>query len=483
MIRQYIDKIKEFSDIIKNFSYSLSYQILSLILPIITIPYITRVFTQENVGILTVSNANCYFFVLFGMLGITLLGPREIAKCLKQKEQLASVFFNIYSIQLLFHIIATFAYIIYCFIGDTNVTIKLFYVLYLVSSMFDINWFFIGIEDFKNVSIRNVCIKLLSFFLLFILVKTDADLYTYICTLFIPQILINIYMWWILLKKNIYFVKPDLSNKYYIKEAISLFVPQVASSVYTVLGRTLLGALSTYTVAAIYTQGQTLLLLAISVVPSFCKIMAPRIASCIKRGDNQEVMKYMKMSSNVIFTLSFFLMFLVCSCANLFTAWYLPPEYEETAIVLIVCSPIIVAVSCANLISVEYLIPLGKQKIYTISVFISCIANLLLCIALIPKLGLYGVCIGNLVAEIIGALIQVLYSRKLIDLSCLFSNVPCYIFSGLIMFFALSKASSLFEPKFSSLFILALLGVILYGVVVLMIFRILRIIKNRYSNG
>jgi hypothetical protein len=109
------------------------------------------------------------------MLGITLLGPREIAKCLGNREKQSIRFNSIYKIQFLAHLIALTFYCIYCYLSGGE-TLKYFYLLYIFSSMLDISWFFIGIEDFKNVSIRNVIIKFASFILLFVLIKSEATL-------------------------------------------------------------------------------------------------------------------------------------------------------------------------------------------------------------------------------------------------------------------------------------------------------------------
>lgn len=94
-------------------------------------------------------------------------------------------------------------------------------------------------------------------------------------------------------------------DKLYITEAISLLLPQIASSIYTLLDKTVLGIFSTYTQTAIYTQGQVLLQLFYAIVPSFCKVMSPRISNCIKRNSQDEVYRYMKMSCHVICFISF----------------------------------------------------------------------------------------------------------------------------------------------------------------------------------
>lgn len=474
VLRKYIN---DFGNVIKNFSYTLSYQILSLILPIITVPYITRVFSQDTVGMYTVISANCSYFVLVGMLGVTLLGPREIAKCLNDKEKLGKTFSSIYKIQFVFHIFAILAYVLYCVVSGQTL-LKYIYVLYLISSMFDISWFYIGIEDFKNVSIRNVIIKLASFFLLFAVVKSDADVYKYVCTLYVPQIIVNGYMWYVLLKKNIYLKAVRGIDRYYLREAISLFIPQIAASIYTILDKTVLGIFTTYAVAAIYAQGQTLIKLFLAVVPSFSKVMAPRITNCIERNANDEVDKYMQMSANVIGFLSFLLAFGVLGAADLFVSWYLPDGYAQTAEVLKICSPIIIMVSGANLISVQYLIPRGEQKIYTISVFAATITNLILNFGLAPLIGIYGVCISSVVAETLGFMIQVIYVRKYLNLKRLFSNMPIYIIAGIIMYVLIGRFAQMVSSSLISIILVAITGAVIYTIISVSAMKLKTVIKR-----
>lgn len=468
----------EFKDVLKNFSYTLIYQVLALVLPIITVPYVTRILNQDLIGLNSILQANCSYFELVGMLGITLLGPREIAKCLGEREKLSETFFSIYKIQFFMHLVVMFIYGGYVSL-IVREPLGYFYYIYLIAYMFDISWLFIGIEDFKSVTIRNVFIRLLSFASLFLLVKRDRDIYIYVATLYVPQILINIYMWYIALTKYVDFRIDAKIKRFFVLEAISLFLPQIASSIYTMLDKTVLGIFSTYAVAAVYTQGQTLLKLFYAVVPSFCKVMSPRIATCIERKDEVYVYRYMRMSCHVVSAISFLLFFGLLATAKIFVAWYLPAGYSQTADVLMICAPIILMVSGANLISIEYLIPLGQQRKYTISVVTSAILNLILNFSLAPFLGVYGVCIGSVTAETAGLLIQLFYARKYINLKKVFFGVYVYFFAGLIMFILLKKLIRFLIPSFFSILCVVIVGGVIYGILVL-VFRKLLALRHQY---
>ena len=417
------------------------------------------------------------------MLGISLLGPREIAKCLRNKKKISCVFSSIYCLQFFSHTIAIVSYLIFSYINTNKSTVEYFFILHLLSSMFDISWFFIGIEDFKNVSIRNVCIRVLSFVSLFIFVKSNDDIFLYIATLYVPQLLLNIYMWYVYIKNDYKLILNVKNVGRYIKEAISLFIPQIASSVYMVLDKVILALYVPYAITAIYAQGQTILTLFIAVVPSFCKIMSPRIASCIERKSDKDINKYMDFSSNVVSFFSVFIFFWILSCSSMFVSWYLPEGYEKTADVLKTCALITLFVGGANLISIEYLIPLGKQKVYTTSILISSIVNVLLNFLLIPRWGLYGVCIGSVVAEAIGFFIQFYFASRFLNYRRMFSKLYIYIVSGIIFYFLLIIIQKRLITSLGSIITLSVIGLFTYSVIVYALFRahgklIVNIFKN-----
>lgn len=480
-LQKYIDYLLNFKNVFKNFSYTLCYQVLALILPIITVPYITRVLDQQLVGLNSVIQANCSYFELIGMLGISLLGPREIAKCLGDKEKLSNTFFSIYQIQFAMHSIVLIVYGVYAGIFMKQ-GLAFFYLIYLFAYMFDISWLFIGLEDFKSVTVRNVFIRLVGFSLLITCVKKNSDIYIYVLTLYIPQIIMNVYMWYIALEKYVYYKQIRVLNKFYLKEAISLLIPQIASSVYTMLDKTVLGIFCTYTTAAIYAQGQTLLQLFYAVVPSFCKVMSPRIANCIKRNSQKEIYKYMRMSCHVVSFISCGLFWGVLVCAKTFVGWYLPQDYSQVADVLLICSPIIIMVSGANYISVEYLIPLGEQNKYTKSIIIAAILNLILNFALAPKFGIYGVCVGSVVAETIGFFIQLFYAKQYIDLKRIFAGTQNYLIAGIGMYLVLKKITCYTESSFGGIIILVLIGMIIYTAFVLLCKKTSRLFKYKLKS-
>lgn len=156
----------------KNYLYNLVYQVLVLLLPIITTPYISRVLGAENVGIYSFTISIVTYFTLFGSLGVSLYGQREIAYARENKNKRKKIFLEI----IIFRFITmAIALLVYYFIFVQNNEYQEYYqilLLYLLAAAFDISWFFQGMEEFKKTVTRNVIVRFASVCCIFIFVKT-----------------------------------------------------------------------------------------------------------------------------------------------------------------------------------------------------------------------------------------------------------------------------------------------------------------------
>ena len=142
--------------VIKNHLYNLSYQILTIILPIITVPYVTRIFTSEDLGNYGFYNSIVSYFSLFAMLGIGIYGTKQIAAA----NDVSSTFWNIYAIQLISSILAISVYVIAILsIPQMRGIIPLILGIVLFTKMLDISWLFAGKEEFKKITLRNTVVK------------------------------------------------------------------------------------------------------------------------------------------------------------------------------------------------------------------------------------------------------------------------------------------------------------------------------------
>ena len=272
--------MSEKKSIVRNYMYNLVYQILILILPLITTPYLSRVLGAEGIGIYGYTYSIVTYFVLFGSLGIALYGQREIAYVQDNPIKRKKVF-----LELILFRFATLAVaiLVYCFIFLRGGQYHQYYfilLIELIAAGFDISWFFQGIEEFKKTVFRNVLVRVVSVTLVFVIVKTAEDLWKYILIYSVADLLGNLLLW-IYLPKYLKGGKVGKLNlRIHMIPLLMLFIPQITTKVYNLLDTTMLGAIvPNKEETGYYEQAQKVIRLLITVVTSLGIVMIPRVAN------------------------------------------------------------------------------------------------------------------------------------------------------------------------------------------------------------
>ena len=418
--------------VIKNYLYNLSYQILTIILPIITVPYVTRIFTSEALGNYIFYNSIVSYFSLFAMLGIGVYGTKQIAAA----SDVSSTFWNIYAIQLIASILSIFVYIIVVFsIPQMEGIVPLIVGITLFANMMDISWLFSGKEDFKKITIRNVVIRVIGVISIFTFVKSSDDLYLYVFLIVIFDFLGQFVMW-VPAKK---FIKRPSFNTRIMKKnlhpIVLLFLPQVAISLYVVLDRTLLGLLGSYSDVGIYEQGQKLVSILLKVVSSLGVVMLPRVANLLSERRDKEAQNIVKFSFILYNLIIFPMIFGLIAVNEVFVKLFLGQNFQDVKYVLYVIVLNIMFVGWTNILGYQVLVVRNKNKEFMLSTTIPAFVSVAVNVAVIPFFGYIGASITSVVVEILVFAIQWYYSRNIINKNLLFNkDLAKIICSSLVMF-------------------------------------------------
>ena len=149
---------------------------LTILLPLVTTPYLSRVLGSENIGIYGYTISIVTYFILFGTLGVSVYGQREIAYVQDNKKSRSKLFWEIIITRCITLAISSFIFIlVYSFRGNYVVYYRIL-LIQLVANLFDIAWLFYGLEEFDKAVVRNLVIKLIGLILIFVTVKTQNDL-------------------------------------------------------------------------------------------------------------------------------------------------------------------------------------------------------------------------------------------------------------------------------------------------------------------
>ena len=447
----------------KNYIYNLMYQILVMIIPLITTPYLSRVLGAENIGIYGYTLSITTYFILFGSLGVSMYGQREIAYLQDNKKDRSKTFFEILlmkSITLGLSLIIF--YLCFCRNGEYHLYYQIL-ILEIVANIIDISWFFQGLEEFKKTVIRNTIVKLISVACIFLLVKTKADLNKYFIIYVLSTFLGNITLWFYLPRYIEKIKIKELKIFRHLKPTLLLFIPQIAVQLYTVLDKTMIGSLVVdKSEVGYYEQAQKIIKLLLTIATSLGTVMMPRIAHTYASGDHKQLRKYMNTSLSYIMMIAFPLMLGIISISNHFVPIFYGKGYDKVTILMSIISPIIVFIGLSNVIGTQYLLPTKQQRKYTTSVTIGAFVNLILNFILIKLCKSIGASIATVIAECVVTGVQLFLVREEIKLTEIIKLSYKYIISSIIMFICSIIISILINNNFISLFVQGISSVIIY---------------------
>lgn len=450
-------------NIIKNYFYNAGYQILLIILPLVTTPYISRVLGAENMGTYSYANSITQYFILFGCIGLNLYGQREIAYYQNEEKEINRTFWELFLIRVVTLSISILLFYLTFVQSKQYGMIFAIQILDIIASIIDISWLFQGLEDFKRVVIRNFIIRIISVILVFVLVRNTTDLYLYVFIYSFLLFLGNISIWFCL-PKYIRFKKiKKLRIKKHIKPVIMLFFPQIATSLYSLVDKTMLGIFSEdNSEVAFYEQAQTIVKALMVLITSLSTAMMPRVANLFKNNNMDLVKTYLKISLRFVYFLSFAFAFGISSIAAGFVPWFYGTGFDRVIMNIYIMSGIILFISLNNVFGTQYLIPLGRQKEYTVSVLFGAFLNFFLNLLLIPLFLSRGAAIATLISEASVTIMQVFFIRKDFSLKEIATGSVKYLSMGLIMFIVIYFESIMMSPSITSTCIEILTGIVVY---------------------
>ncbi len=423
------------SSVKKNFVYNLIYQLLLLVFPLITVPYVSRVLGTDGVGIYSYTYSIISYFMLITLLGIENHGNRSIAKARDDKEKLSKTFFSIYSIQFISGILMILIYSCYMiFINKQFTSVAWAQILYLISALVDVNWFFFGLEEFKITITRSTIVKVLTLILIFCFVKNTNDvlLYTLIMagSTLLSQLLIIPF-----LINRIKFVKIHIKDiTQHLKYVLILFIPVVAKSIYRVMDKIMLGMMSSVTHVGLYEQADKIILVPCAVINALGVVMLPRISNLVANNKKDAVLKYIEKSIKFVMFLSFPMCLGMIAVADNFVPLFLGPSFNGSIILVKFMSITMLFLSFANVLRTQFLIPYEKDNIYVISIVLAAVVNFICNIIFIPKLASTGAMIGTIAAEFMVMFIQMIGLRKHLPIKQYLIDTIEFMIKALIMF-------------------------------------------------
>lgn len=455
--------------VIRNYLYNVGYQVLAIIVPLITSAYVARVLRPEGVGANAFTNSVIQYFILFASMGIGYYGNRQIAYVRENQQKMANTFWEIQIVKTIMTLIAFIAFEVFMIFYTKQPEYMWAQSINLVAVAFDISWFYEGIEDFKVTVLKNSFVKIVSMIAIFVFIKGPSDVTLYIAVLAISTLLGNLTLW-----PNIKRDLPKVNFKLlkpwpHFLPMIELFIPQIAIQVYVQLNRTMLGVMVNETSAGFYQYSDNLVKMTLALVTATGTVMLPHVANAFSQGDMNKVNKMLYKSFDFVSAMAYPMMFGLAAISLTLAPKYYGSGYGPVGQAMFIESVVILMIGWSNVLGVQYLLPIHKQKEFTISVTLGAIVNVILNVPLIEIWGLNGAMIATSIAEFSVTLYQLFIVKRSLSLKDLFRGSWKYFISGLIMFTVVFWMNRNLKDSWLMMGLEVIVGVVIYGILVLIL--------------
>ncbi|PQD41348.1 oligosaccharide flippase family protein [Enterococcus durans] len=420
---------------IKDIFYNAIYQVFLIVLPLITIPILSRRIGSDGLGIYGYVFSIAQFLMTVIAVGMNPFRIRNIAKSRESKKALSIQFWNIYFIQFLLGLVISIIYVFYILWFDIQYkNLYLIQLLFIIGLTLDISWFFQGIEEFSKVVIRNTLIKIISVFLIIVFVTTKEDLWMYVFITSITNLLGSL-VFWINIRQKVF--KPSIDSsilKQLWKPAFIILIPQLFMQVYTTLDKTVVGYFVDPTELSYYDQSQKIARIILAVLSSVTIVMLPKVSKAQVDGKKDLIIEYTKKTFDYTFIIALCLFSIVFVNTKEFIPWFFGKNFTPMTINMLLSCFLIIFSPIGGVFANQFTIAIEKDKAYAYPMLIGAIVSVIGNILLVPSSGVVGASIVLVVVEFLVLFFRVFFIRKEIKISYFIDkNIVIFLFISVVL--------------------------------------------------
>lgn len=397
----------------KNFLYSSFLTLTNYIFPLITFPYVSRVLGAESIGKYNFIDNIIQIFIIVSMLGIGTVGVREIAQNRISQERLNKSFTALLTFNALSTLIAIISLSILLFTIPKFADYRNLLIvggLKLLSTFLLIDWFYRGLEDFKFITQRTLIVRILFVASVFIFIKNKED-YTLYYFLITFSITINAIINLVYAKKYIQLNFEYQELKRIAKPIFVLGAYSILAWLYNSFSTSFLGFVSTDEQVGYYSTATKLYTIFLSVITAFTTVMLPRLSQLISQNQLEEFQQRINKSFNIVLTISIpFTIFTIFFASDIIYI-IAGKGYEGAIVPMMIIMPIILIVSIAQILIIQILTPLKKDKEMMICTICGAFIGIILNLLLVPHMLCKGAAICWLISEFVVMLSAIYFIR------------------------------------------------------------------------
>lgn len=447
--------------------------ILTVIFPLITFPYASRVLGVENIGKVNFSNSIVNYFVLLAGLGITTYATREGARIRDDKERLSAFCNQIFSINIITTSISYVALVVCMFVYPSLQGYKALLVVQgfnVIGTTIGIHWLYQIYEDYLYITVRTLFFQILSLVLLFTLVRNSGDYIMYAAVSVVSNVGSNILNFFHSRKYLKLRFSSTLNLKKHLKPIFVIFASTIAITIYVNSDTTMLGIIGTDYNVGIYSTSVKIYTVFKQLISAMILVSLPRLSNLWANGKKDEYYQNARMMLNMILVVVLPVIVGINVLANQAVLILAGKSYIEAVASLRILSVGLLFSVFGTFYTNAILLPLRKEKGVLVATVVSAVLNIGLNCFLIPIYFENAAAFTTVIAEAGVLIVQILYGKSIklgINKMDLSGVIIASIIMGAVCCFINSKISGVI---FSSI-IVVLVGVIIY-------FLFLYIFKN-----
>ena len=398
----------------KNLAFNLLLLTSNLLFPIISFAYAARMVGPAGIGKVQFVITFASYFVLLAQMGIPVYGMREVAKIKNQPAKLNKLFSELIIISVGSSLIMLLIYTAVILSVGWFQNDIIFYLLggIMVMTGFSVlDWFYMGLEKFRFLSLRSIIIKVIALTALFLWVHSPADLLVYfIITL--GSVLGN-NLWNLFRLKGIVKLQLNLKglSKHY-RALLVLYASSLTISIYTLGDTLLLGFLADNKAVGFYTAAKKLIIITIPLITSLGTVLIPQLTKSIDTQNHHETLLRIRQSFAFISLLGIPVSVGLIIFAPEIMRVFSGPDFTGAVLTLQLTAPVIFLVGLGHLFGMQMLIPGGHEKQYLTATVWGMIISLSLNLLLIHTFRDKGAAFTLLITEGLVSFVSYYYVIK-----------------------------------------------------------------------
>ncbi|CUM74791.1 Putative O-antigen transporter [Anaerostipes hadrus] len=446
-----------------NFLMNAILTISAFIFPLITFPYVSRILLPEGTGKVSFATSVVTYFALFAQLGIPTYGIRACAKVRDNKEKLTRTVQEIFIINIVMSLITYIVFFLVLNIVPRMQADKTLFVITSSTILFNaigMDWLYKGLEKYTYITIRSIIFKFIALLAMFMFVHQKSDYIVYggisifagsasnICNL------LNV-------KKYIQ-IKPigKYNIKQHMRPILIFFAMSCATTIYTNLDTVMLGFMKTDMDVGYYNAAVKIKNILLGIVTSLGTVLLPRASYYIENDYMEEFRRITQKAIKFVFLISIPLTVYFILYAKEGILFLSGNAYSKAILPMQVIMPTLIFIGLTNIMGIQILVPLGREKIVLYSEIAGAIVDLFINILLIPRMAATGAAIGTLIAELAVWIVQFVALRY--DIIEAYKKVKYFaIILGIIIASMLSIWIKLF--RLGSFITLVLTAIVFFG--------------------